>query len=252
MRNYLSKMIDAVMASILFVKKFKTCLEWRMSINTEGDWFNLEGENDLDRLILKSDLMETDLVDQKKLELLLKNKKWLGTFYEFLYGTSKSRSQVFDLGKNPTVLGLSMLHDVPQALAKHIHGKEWDYGNYDAETISGINKYMRCLLTDPEVTSVIFVIPDHLMSHVESGSLEITKKEFRFLLDNPSLAKKVYLVFGGYDTVNGDKMDNELGLLAKGNLSHLNLLVRQEARKKLVNEFRSFIKSVGDIDKPKY
>lgn len=210
-------------------------------------WMNLKGENDLDKLILKSEIMDQG---KEKFDRLVKNVKWMGTGYEFLWMAENTKSEEYKPGK-AVVLGLGNFYDSPFAMAEFLNGKTWiqNYGEYGyAGENEGVKDqtalYMKGLAADPKIKSIIFLVPPELFSHPgDESRQQVTKEEMRFLMENLEFAKKVYLVFGAYEMVDKEKFDRELGI-KKGKIKDINPTARQIARLKLSIDFEKFVKMV--------
>ena len=96
-------------------------------------WMTVDGENNLDTLMAGAEVKDPKNVDQEKLKLLMKECKWVGTGYEFLYMVSKSTSEVYRPSDGTVVLGLSNFYEVTQAVGVHTEAELWPsyyYKNY--------------------------------------------------------------------------------------------------------------------------
>jgi len=200
--------------------------------NIGENWFGIEGENNLDVLMSQADL-RSEAVDQEKLKKLLKNCKWMGTGYEFLYMAEHTKSEYFRPNR-AAILGIGNFYSTSEAMMDHLGAGHWNdkyleygiYGDPSERDDDGYAIHTRLFMTklanDPNVESIIFFVPPKLFSYKEERSStdsddyddfenqNITRGEMVFLLNNPELAKKVYLVFGAYDMVNREKYDDEL------------------------------------------
>jgi hypothetical protein len=215
------------------------------------DWVNLSGENNLDKLIVGADLKNEKYVDQKKLERLLESCKWMGTGYEFLYLSQKSRSDEYRPGRENVFLGLNQHYEVVDGIKFLVGGKfmREAYSHYRIGLRRGgdtdpIIEFLEKSTEDDEVKRIIFLVPPDLYNFQEyAGYGDVTKEEFDWLLNHPEKAKKVYLVFGAYDMVNKRNFDKDMDTL-RGDLQDIDEAgreVKRQAGWRLASQFEKMI-----------
>lgn len=211
------------------------------------------GENNLDILLSRSELNNSKFVDQEKLKILLKDCKWVGTALEFLWMAKKSESAIKPKGSETAILGMTAF-GVRYSFGEAIGASGWEklYGKYGVDSSgSQTELFMEKLASDDDIKSIVFLVPDKLFSYhgdnPDSPSQEITNKEFQYILDHPEVAKKVFLVFGAYDSVRNDILlktgaVDEYGIISDGEKNF-------QMEKELKNQFDSVVKEMSGEDK---
>lgn len=118
----------------------------------------------------------------------------------------------------------------------------WKYG-LDSSGDS-TDEFMEKLCDDDEIKAIVFLVPDEMFSfrekHPDSPADNITVREFKYLLDHPEAAKKVYLVFGANNMVRKSK------ILGSGAVDNYGTVIDGErystVERKLVRGFEDLVK----------
>ncbi len=224
----------------------------------EGDagWLlpDKDKKNDLDVLMLESEIMEKKFVDPDRLKFLLSNCKEVMTVFELLHRFDRSESTkfAFDKDKRIVVLGLFNSFETSQSVSAFT-GAEYAMKTYERYGIRKTDldrttKFMKKLLADKTVGDILFLIPPKMYSHELNGNKRYrdTASEFDYLLkqQDPKKLSKVRLVFGAYEVVDSNKFDEDVW--AKNGVVDKDMSTEMErsARFEISAEFKMWLEGI--------